>query len=415
MKFIFKSIQRSFTSQIHYNMVIILNLVFSIAVVFILLQNYYFLKEKHDEFFSWDHPATTYQLSLDTDYMIQYLSDGLNHTPMFYSGKEMIKELNSGNMKTYNFAYTSFAYGDLKGSSGYDFSGKLDEEGNITGVYLSPNAFEALGLKLAEGRAFTQDDFENFDHGKAESVILGSNYSGIFKTGDEIVFKHEEVTDKAVVIGFLEPNTVFGFFGSSSADDILIFPGIYTSFPREEQVDHETVERMVYTDFADSSLYCDDPSIDVQKEINRLTAKYGFYMLNAEPIDGTAYSETKTVSERNMFIMLVLAIITTIIATVSVGGILYVKAIKDRPANCIYLSIGIPLWKINLAAAIEMFIYAGVAVCPSIGLSIREYGRLLIPAWQIAISALFIPAIGLLPLIFANRKCNLDLMIKEQT
>ena len=122
-------------------MVIILNLVFSIAVVFILLQNY----------------------------LIQYLSDGLNHTPMFYSGKEMIKELNSGNMKTYNFAYTSFAYGDLKGSSGYDFSGKLDEEGNITGVYLSPNAFEALGLKLAEGRAFTQDDFENFDHGKAES------------------------------------------------------------------------------------------------------------------------------------------------------------------------------------------------------------------------------------------------------
>lgn len=415
MKFIFKSIQRSVSSQIHYNLVIILNLVFSIAVVFILLQNYYFLKEKHDEFFSWDHPATTYQLSLDTDYMIQYLSDGLNHTPMFYSGKEMIKELNNGKMKNYTFCLTAYVFGDIKGASGYDFSDKLDEDGYVPGLNLSPYAFDSLGFKLSEGRAFSQDDFENFDHKKAMSVILGSNYKKDFKIGDEIIFKNEEITDKAIVIGFLEPDSVFGFFGTTSADNLLIFPGIYTEFPRVEQVDHEVAERMVYTDFANSSLYCPDPSIDVQKEINRLTAKYGFYMLTAEPIDGTAYSETKTISERNMFIMLVLAIITTITATVSIGGILYVKAVKDRPANCIYLSIGIPLWKINLAAAIEMFIYAGVAVCPSIGLSVREYGRLLIPAWQIAICALFIPAIGLLPLIFANRKCNLDLMIKEQT
>ena len=54
MKFYFKNFSRSVFTHPKVNMVILFDLILTAAAVFVLIQNFYFLKEKHDEFFSED-------------------------------------------------------------------------------------------------------------------------------------------------------------------------------------------------------------------------------------------------------------------------------------------------------------------------------------------------------------------------
>ena len=161
-------------------------------------------------------------------------------------------------------------------------------------------------------------------------------------------------------------------------------------------------------------LYCPDENIDVQKEINKYTSKYGFYQLTVLPIDGTAFSETKSISERNMLLIGVLAAATTVICMISLGGVLYNRSLDDRRTYCIYMSAGIPIWKINLSLILEMIFWMVISLMPVIALSLYEFQTLMIPIWQIAIFEIIVMAVSIAPSLRVNFKCNLDLLIRNQ-
>ena len=65
MKFYTKNFTRSVFSHPKENLIILFDLILTAAAVFVLIQNYYFLKAKHDEFFSDDRVAKTYQINAD--------------------------------------------------------------------------------------------------------------------------------------------------------------------------------------------------------------------------------------------------------------------------------------------------------------------------------------------------------------
>ena len=301
----------------------------------------------------------------------------------------------------------------------------------ITQYALSEYAAEGLGLKVAEGRWFTKEEFDQPYSFKQVPIILGSNYAGAFHIGDVVVYEDSNKHDEAVVVGILEPNAVVEHYGivQGSFDDAVItttaseFPrDLYSVRVKQDEVKfaarverkNAAANRDRIRTLTSGLLYCPDESVDVQKAINDYTSKYGFYQIKAQPIDGSAYSETRSISERNLLLIGVLAVSTTVICMISLGGVLYNRTLDDRRTYCIYMSAGIPLWKINLSLILEMLFWMVLSILPVIALSLYEFQTLMIPLWQIGLFELIVMGVSIAPSLAVNSKCNLDLLIRNQ-
>ncbi len=441
MKFYTKNFTRSVFSHPKENLIILFDLIISTAVVFVLIQNFYFLKEKHDEFFSDDRPAKTYQINIDENMRAIVEADFKSKGPIYDIGMKLYEEINSTSFKTFrNFSYC------ISVASDYDEEtiNKIKELNlymkPITVLQITDHELDGKGLKLSEGRNFTIDEFDHPYSCEYVPVIMGSNFKEVFNIGDRIIYETKVIHDEAVVVGFLEENSADEYFGiKRSLNDCFMIP-TGPEFPRDERYNpnckeivsnaedykktvmneedyirkDDQVKRERIRSLISGYLYCPDENIDVQKEINKYTSKYGFYQLTVLPIDGTAFSETKSISERNMLLIGVLALATTVICMISLGGVLYNRSLDDRRTYCIYMSSGIPLWKINISLIMEMIFWMIISLMPVISLSLYEFQTLMIPIWQIALFEIVVIAVSIAPSLRVNSKCNLDLLIRNQ-
>ena len=434
MKFYAKNFTRSVFAHPKVNMVILFDLILTAAAVFVLIQNFYFLKEKHDEFFSEDRVAKTYELYVGDELFPLVESDVHSKSTMYDIGLKLYDEINSSSIKTFSYSY------ELKSMRGGFFDKATDEKMINSGhrkrvdrYYVTDFAMEGFGLNIAEGRWFNEEELEHPYLQERVPIVLGSNYASTFDVGDIIVYDdNNDYHDEAVVVGFLESNTAVEYYGVSQGgfDDAVILPEV-GSFPRlhaEKDIDgwdpdefqeslrrrDDGVNRERVRTLTGGYLYCPDETIDVQKLINDYTSKYGFYQITATPIDGAAYSETKSISERNLLLIGVLAVSTTVICMISLGGVLYNRTLDDRRTYCIYMSAGIPIWKINLSLILEMLFWMVLSILPVIALSLYEYQTLMIPLWQIGLFELIVMAVSIAPSLRVNSKCNLDLLIRNQ-
>lgn len=435
MKFYAKNFTRSVFAHPKVNMVILFDLILTAAAVFVLIQNFYFLKEKHDEFFSEDRVAKTYELCVGDEVLPLTESDVHSKSTMYYIGLKLYDEINSTSIKVFDYSSLDRTY-FMKREFDEDTRKRMDESGHGKGaveMYEMTNyALEGLGLKIAEGRWFNKQESEHPFLLDQVPIVMGNEFLNAFQIGDVIFYDDGFTYDEAVVIGFLESNPGIEYYGvvQGSFDDAIIFPS-GADYPRSHQKkyrDEYDPDKLVeYTQrhdaaafrervrtLTDGYLYCPDETIDVQKVINDYTSKYGFYQITATPIDGAAYSETKSISERNLLLIGVLAVSTTVICMISLGGVLYNRTLDDRRTYCIYMSAGIPLWKINLSLILEMLFWMVLSILPVIALSLYEYQTLMIPLWQIGLFELIVMAVSIAPSLGVNSKCNLDLLIRNQ-
>ncbi len=433
MKFYAKNLTRAVFSHPKENLIILFDLIISTAVVFVLIQNYYFLKEKHDEFFGDDRPANTYDISMDQNVMALFEADVKSKGPMYEIGLKLYDEINATSIKIFRDCSYCMAV-----ASDYDevTISKIKE----LNLYMKPievyqftdHEFDGKRLELSEGRYFTKDEFDHAYSNDYVPMIMGSDFKGVFNIGDKIIYENNVNYDEAMVVGFLKEKSAFEYYGVMQNMDNMILIPYGPEFPRPNRyspknkemykvmtseymnwLDHKVV-RVRLRALESGYLYCDDETIDVQKEINRFTSKYGFYQLTVRPINGTAYSETKSISERNMLLIGVLALATTVICMISLGGVLYNRSLDDRRTYCIYMSSGIPLWKINISLIMEMIFWMIISLMPVISLSLYEFQTLMIPIWQIALFEIVVIAVSIAPSLRVNSKCNLDLLIRNQ-
>ena len=427
MRFIIKNIYRLLIENWKYSLLILFDLVICTTVVFILLQNYFYLKARHDITFYGGEPATIYSVSVEEENMIEALSEGTNRTPYYHNALDMIEEMNSKDLHFFTFEYVPVMPNELSTVSKLDFEDYAHDvsvgsddmyENYISFINVSEHAFEGLALQVDEGRAFEKEDFYNTDNSKPLAAVLGSNYKDDLKLGDHITYDCGNGKEEMIVVGFLESGSNINIYEESaeSLDDYILIPSNAMGFPRNSEVKTEDdVKGQMYGNLVfQSFVSCYDTDVDVQKEVNKITSKYGFYKLETTPINGCANSEAKSVSEKNIKIMLALAVIMTVSCMLSLGGILYSKARKDRAANCVFLCCGIPLYKINLSVILEMVFLAVVSVMPCVAISLREFGDVYIPYWHMGVYIVFVALVSLIPVFVINGKCNLDLMIRNQ-
>lgn len=423
MRLIINNIFRSVKNHPKANFVILLNMILCTMTVFVLLQNYYFLKDHFDIHYG-NEVARHYGLEMSNDEYLAMSSDKLNKSPMYYIGQEVNQEIDSNphltlyqsrviaipmwlvEDKTKLDAYKQV---DDQMKEGLDNRGEYYEDDYINFIYfmnVPVNAEKVFNLSLKEGRFFTEDDKKTFDPDVPFPVILGNDFAATFKPGDTIALKG----DTAIVIGILEDNMYMSLWGHVEYLDDRILT-VHPIVPRDFDMSMEDYY-ILYEEL--DQVYCDDPTMDVQKEINRITAAHGYYTYETNPVDGIEISETKDVSAKNVALIGVLALIACIICTCSLSSVLYNRTVQDRSVFCIYMCCGIPLWKINLSLIIEMVIFLGVSFFPTYALSILEYEKLLVPAWQILAFSGIIVLVSLIPVFKINRENNLDMLIRDK-
>lgn len=406
MSTILNNIKRLFFQHTKSNLIILINMILSTAAIFVLLQNYYFLRQQYNEQYGTTNPAKNYQvLIVDVNQMQSYLNDIDNKSPMYYVKEQVVEELKKKyNLTFYNQTGVSLFLEELGDEKlWFDFC-TYEEYGEyyyVTAYAMNYNAVKVGNFNLSEGTIFEENDFYSQNRDEPLPVLMGHNYSQYFNVGD--TFKCGD--DTAVIIGFLEEGESFFAYGYDEPyDDAMIFPQV---FPRPEESDSVLPDRFMY-------LYSPDGSVDVQEAINTVTTKCGYYTLSVTPIDGIQLTSTKDISEKNVKLIGILALIACTICALSLASILVNRTLQDRDVYCIYLCCGIPMWKINLSIALEMIVYLILSFFPTIAISIKEYKGLIVPLWQIVLFAGSITLISLIPTFITNRKCNIDLMIRDR-
>lgn len=405
MSTILNNIMRLFFQHTKSNFLILINIILSTAAIFVLLQNYYYLRQQYNEIYGTTNVAHNYSVVPEFNLRQNYNNDVLNKSPMYYIGKEVFNELEAD----YDIIFFDCSCGAmdseyLDNSVNWENFVQTVEEFSYKYIdvhYLPANGFRAFNIEIGEGNNFTEEDYSDEDLSKPLSAILGYNYSKVFNIGDTFTYDG----DTAVIIGFLKENSSYNEYGIYyNLDDAVLLPQI---FPRLQGESNLLPEELYL-------VHAGNEDVDVQAAINAVTTKYGYYTIEVSPIDGIQLTSTKDISEKNVKLIGILALIACTICALSLASILVNRTLQDVDVYCIYLCCGIPMWKINLSIAIEMMIYLVISIFPTVAISIREYGSLIVPLWQILLFAGSITVISLIPTFITNRKCNIDLMIRDR-
>ncbi|MBO4460892.1 MAG: ABC transporter permease [Clostridiales bacterium] len=422
MKILFKNIIRSVKGHPRENIIILLNMILCTMTVFVLLQNYYFLKEHFDLVYGSDQVARHYSIVMSEEDNKAMRSDLLNRSPMYYVGKDVEKDImNTPHLELYYYTYLQvplssftereniekYAYVDEDLKRYLERIGEESEYSFMNILTVSENCDDVFKLRILKGRFLGEEDQNTNDPDIPVPVVLGNDFAESFDIGDII----ELDGDRLVVIGILEDNMYMNGWGAVEYLDNMILtlcPTIPRSFDAGIE-DYDYQKLLIY-----QYVYCDDESVDVQKEINRITAENGYYTYEVQPIDGIEISETKDVSSKNVVLVGLLALIACIICTCSLGSVLHNRTIQDRSVYCIHLCCGTPLWKINCSITLEMILYLMISFFPTLALSIIEYGGLMVPVWQILLFSGVIVFISLMPVFRLNKDNNLDMLIRDK-
>ena len=210
MSFYTRNIKRSIFAHPKVNLVILVNLTLTTSVVFILLQNFYYLKERHYAFFYEDKIARTYQIKADRELGGIVESDLHNKTSMYDIGLQLYKNINASELKTFNINSTSIAVNGLDEETKRKIK-QVTNKSILDAYGFSEYALEGMELKISEGRWFNEFEYNSINEVEMVPIIMGTNYAGIFNIGDIISCSDEKLQDKAIVIGCIEEDAVIDY------------------------------------------------------------------------------------------------------------------------------------------------------------------------------------------------------------
>lgn len=415
MMIVYRHLRRSLVNHAKSNAVILVNLILTTAVVFVLIQNYTFLNERHEVFFESDHAATTYEIVMSDESNGAYASDALNKSHMFDVSLEILDEIDK---ECDFYAYSIMQsylnaeeFADELVIKKYLSTDMFDQSEYVDEEIFSRSVFEVNKISVICDGEFDKDYFATNSPQEPLKVILGYNFREDYEIGDYITYDFDGVRDTAVVYGFTDKESYVCSWGTyTDLANSMIFP---EQFPRVfgETYNQYMADEMI---FRAGFLYSPDENIDVQAEINKLTTENGFYSLELIPTDGYQITETKNISEKNVKLTALLAVIASVICILSLAFLLYNRAMEDMIDTCIFLCCGIPVWKINLSLILEMLFWEILSILPTIAISIVEYQKLMVPFWEILLFGMAVIFISLIPTLTVQSKCNIDYMMRNK-
>jgi len=284
-------------------------------------------------------------------------------------------------------------------------------------AYFTPEVFDVYELTVSEGNLFSQADY-TYHQGQPYPVILGSEYQEFFDVGDIIDGTLYLEHDQLVVIGFLHSGSFIASPGVSTLvplDRYIIFPYFDETVLADGTIQHDPLGKTVGAFLWEGTLVVTDPTIDVQKEMNRITNTYGFPAIQCAQYTGSSIKSAEIISQRNVALLSALALVIISLSILSIGMLLNRRTRIDLQTYGMYLISGILPGRIYLVKAAELLIFAALSILPSVWLSYLQFQRLVVPPWQllcISVPILFVSALPAQKLI---SRVNLDQIIRRKS
>lgn len=262
-------------------------------------------------------------------------------------------------------------------------------------------------LELSEGSWFQNTDFyiDTLDNMELP-VILGHEYSGLYKLGDRIEHAHigsvENIT--LTVVGFLKENS---YFYNNSNDKIVL--NRYMVVPAVEVTDRFSYlnEDGSYNNFfvnaydslkiMDARIICNRTSAErVEKEIREICRKAGLYEIRVYDETSGATAELKD-TESLVHSCLSISLFIIILSTIVYGIQLNYKLVKDRKKYSIFILNGMTKKQLFLITIVDsLLVFAAADMLFLVfwlfnfskgnqGLGLTGYTFILIPVLELCI------------------------------
>lgn len=408
MIFFANNIKRSILTHWKSNLLILADLILCALMIFIMLQNYSFMKYEFRRYYGDEKLADRYRLNV----VFGESDNPFRESSPMYDTALLVKQ-DMWNSALWDASYMAlfnmpFEWLDPNLPQLFDVQNdptiyRDPEETGISAYIFSDSVIRLQNIKVIEGREFTAEDYQSTS--SVMPIIMGYDFSQYFSVGEII----EQGDLSYRVIGFFEEQS-------------FCFP----NYDEIHNLDRSIVlPKPLFLDQCDDdaelamSLGCDifplNPQTDVQDEINKITSKYGFYAMTSDPTNGSAYKNTELITGKNIALIFLLTILSSILCLVALSNILFKRTLKDQATNCTYLLSGIPLWKIIVSIIIEILLWTAISVGPTVVVSYFEYGQLFISPLYILAFLLVIVAISVVPSFLIIGKSNIDIFIRSQS
>lgn len=417
MSFIYHNIRRMSFSNWKSNLLIFVDMAVCTAIFFIMLHNYTLSLHTYREELTDTVLAQRVCINLNDPSNIAGMTSG---TPIYDVALKVQKEiLNSPDWIAYegfhlfDFPYSREVFPNAVPEDVLTrFSFKYMYDYYVTSMSIYSTTFMTQnGLRVSEGRTFQDSDFNIIDC--PVSIIIGAKLAPYLDVGDVVTSGNGQ----AIVVGILEEDSFWIDSGQDNSSDEIdinksfIFAGDLPLMTGRTTLENREIDRL-HALMNGGVIVPHDKHLDVQDKINQITAKYGFYPLIVTSVNMNEITNTTIVSEKNLLLLSILAVLTSSLAVLSVGTVLLRRTRKDIPNICVFLMSGIPLGKIMMSILIDLLFWGSLALLPSLVLSWTEYRAFIFPIWQLLLfhyGALFIAFIPIIPTL---GRINLDYNIR---
>lgn len=194
-----------------------------------------------------------------------------------------------------------------------------------------------FSLKIAKGKIFNTNNFNMDSQNKIIPVVLGNNYTSIFKLGDIIDYmdKVNNVVHKVKVIGFLEPNQYFT--DASIPLDNIVNLDNYIVFPQDQivklhsdnqntMIRYNSNYRMnLYNSIINSVIIINGKSNEQNaiKEIENKSKEFGFFDIKALSTQKQLEKYVNMYKEQNYIINTLFCIVFGVCSIGIISNMLY--------------------------------------------------------------------------------------------
>lgn len=414
MSFILRNIRRMSFAHWKSNLLIFIEMAVCTAIFFIMLHNYSLAQHTYDQKLSGTVRAQRVAINLqDVTKFGELLPGSTLYDVAQKVQRDILESPDWVAYETYTLQSIPYSRDNFLIEIPDEFMEEFFEsdycDSALRGMLLySPTYMTQNGLRVSEGRNFENADFEEIDG--PSPVIIGSELSPYLNVGDVITSSNTMdginfFDRQAVVIGILEKDSFTVVQeGDVDINKTFVLPAAFA--------DQGGSEFRLQALLSGGVIVPHDKNLDIQDKLNQITAKYGFYPFSIQPVNMNEVIDATIVSQKNLVLLSVLAILTSSLAILSVGTVLLRRTRKDTPNICIFLMSGIPLGKIMTSILIDLLFWGSLALLPSLMLSWTEYRAFLIPMWQLLLFHYGALLIAYIPIIPTLGRINLDYNIR---
>lgn len=291
MNIAFVEIKRSYDSKIMENLFLWLSLTVCFVLLAIVMVNTQVSRNNSVRFDESIGSKNIYMFTdlADTDNSVEYFT-GTNE------GKQSLKNLYDDFHKNQAFRYYVVDTQPLVWNNqaallpdffnyGYEAGVTYPESGRqIKSFQLSQSVMSEFSIKLQKGVYFTDDDYI-YNSGQPVSVILGSEYAKYFNLGSEFQVKYLGENITAVVKGFFAEQSLLPSGNDiKNLDRYIILP----FFSEIKSSESRLISQALALDALNGDAVLLDPTIDLQKEINKLSIANGTFFFSVYQWNGSA-------------------------------------------------------------------------------------------------------------------------------